>query len=91
MAERLQGIDFRVFRSLATEWPYDTVEKIRVELTRGPEATAEEIEESLRCLEGKGWLEEFQPGRWKLTPNGHGSKRSLLGEGLPQSSPTPEG
>lgn len=69
----------RIFRSLATEWPHDTVDQIRVELTRGPEVASEEVEAALEGLQAAGLVEEFKPGHWRLTPNGHGKKPSLLG------------
>jgi hypothetical protein len=60
------------------EWPKDSVEQIRIELTRSVELSTEEVEAALEVLL-KGYVEEFRPGHWKLTPNGHGVKRSLLG------------
>ena len=39
-----------------------------------------EIEVALESLQRKGYVEEFAPGRWQLTPIGHGVRRSLLGE-----------
>jgi len=41
MAERLQGVEYRVFRSLLREWDRDSVEAIRVELTPGEEVPAD--------------------------------------------------
>jgi DNA-binding transcriptional ArsR family regulator len=80
MAEPLVGSELRVFRSLIEEWPWDTVEKIGVELTRGEELGSAEIEAALEALREKGYVEEFEPGRWQVTPNGHGVRRTLLGE-----------
>lgn len=80
MAEPLKGAELRVFKSLIEEWPWDTVEKIRVEMTRGDELSTEEVEAVLNSLREKGYVEEFQPGRWQVTPNGHGVRRTLLGE-----------
>jgi len=80
MATPLQGAERRVFSSLLHEEQEDSVEKIRIELTRGAELFTEEVEAALEALRLKGYVEEFRPGRWKLTPNGHGVKRSLLGE-----------
>lgn len=80
MASPLQGAELRVFASLASEWTHDTVEEIRAELTRGVELSSEEIEVALESLCAKGYLKEFEPGHWELAPNGHGVKRSLLGE-----------
>lgn len=80
MAKPLEGAELRVFRSLIEEWPQDTVEKIRVEMTRGDELSSEEVEDALKTLRDKGYVEEFKPGRWQVTPNGHGVRRTLLGE-----------
>ena len=80
MATPLQGAERRIFSSLLHEWPKDSVEEIRIELTRGVELFTDEIEAALEDLRLKGYVEEFQAGHWKLTPNGHGVKRSLLGE-----------
>jgi hypothetical protein len=80
MAEPLQGAELRVFRSLVEEWPWDTVEKIRVELTRGEELSSEQVEAALEGLRQKGYVEEFEAGRWQVTVNGHGVRRTLLGE-----------
>jgi DNA-binding transcriptional ArsR family regulator len=80
VAEPLSGAEFRIFRSLIEEWPEDTVEKLRVEMTRGVELSPAEIERALRDLTEKGYVEEFEPGRWQVTASGHGRKRTLLGE-----------
>lgn len=76
----LQGAEFRIFRSLFHEWPSNSVEEIRIELTRGVELSRAEIETTLENLRGKGYVEEFKPRCWQLSPNGHGVRRSLLGE-----------
>jgi hypothetical protein len=80
MAEPLQGAEFRIFRSLVEEWPQDSVEQLRVEMTRGAELSSNEIQEVLESLREKGYVEEFKEGHWQVTPNGHGVRRSLLGE-----------
>lgn len=80
MATPLEGAEFRVFRSLYREWDRDSVEQLRVQMTRGVELSITEIEAALGELEGNGYVEEFEPGRWQLTPNGYGVRRSLLGE-----------
>jgi hypothetical protein len=80
MAMQLQGAEFRIFRSLFHEWPYNSVEELRIEMTRGVELSTAEVETVLASLQGKGYVVEFEPGRWQLTPNGHGVRRSLLGE-----------
>lgn len=68
----------RVFLSLAIESELDTVEEIRLELTQGIELTSEDIEAALQGLKERSWAEEFEAGRWQLTPNGHGKKPSML-------------
>jgi hypothetical protein len=79
MTEPLDGLQLRVFRSLEREWDRDTVEAIRVELTRGPAAGSEQIEQALSQLEALGYVEEREPGRWAITPNGLAVKGSLTG------------
>ena len=74
----LEGVEFRVFRSLVREWDRDTPKQIEVELSRNP-VDLEEVEAALERLEDAGWLEEYAPGRWRLSGNGEGCKRSLLG------------
>ena len=71
--------ELRIYTSLVHEAQADTVEEIRIELFGGPGLAAEDVEEAVRGLAARGWAEEFAPGRWKLTPNGHGKKPSVLG------------
>jgi hypothetical protein len=80
MADRLEGVGFRVFRSLHQEWDLDTVEDIRIQLTRGPLVPFEQIEAALARLAERRYVEEFKPGHWKITNQGLAVKRSLLGE-----------
>jgi len=80
MATPLEGAEFRVFRSLFHEWPFNSVEELRVELTRGVELSTAEVEAALSGLRRKGYVEEFKPGRWQLTSSGYGVHRSLLRE-----------
>ncbi len=80
MAVRLKGVEFRVFHSLRQEWDFDTVEAIRVHLTQGPVVSTPQIEDALDSLAERGYIEEFEPGRWRISPQGHGVHRSLLGE-----------
>jgi Mn-dependent DtxR family transcriptional regulator len=80
MAERLQGVEYRVFRSLLREWDRDSVEAIRVELTQGEEVPTPEIEKALRTLAEKGYVEEFEPDHWRVTDRGRAVERSLLGD-----------
>lgn len=84
MATPLKGTEFRIFQSLIEEWPRNSIEELRVEMTIGVELSTEEVEAALESLRLKEYLEEFEPGRWQLAPNGHGVRRSLLGE-LPAS------
>jgi predicted transcriptional regulator of viral defense system len=79
--EPLQGAEFRIFRSLVREWDRDSLRSLEIEMTRRvPYLSREEIAEVLAALEERGYVEEHEPGHWRLTPNGHGVKRSLLGE-----------
>jgi hypothetical protein len=80
VATPLEGAEFRVFRSLFHEWPFNSVEELGVELTRGVELSTAEVEAALAGLRRKGYVEEFKLGRWQLTSNGYGIRRSLLGE-----------
>jgi hypothetical protein len=82
MADRLEGIEFRVFRSLGREADQDTVEQIRVELTHAEVAASDEIQDALTRLSEHGYVEEYKPGRWRITPQGFAVQRSLLGEPL---------
>ncbi|MEA2512680.1 MAG: hypothetical protein QOJ59_2167 [Thermomicrobiales bacterium] len=80
MAKRLEGVGFRVFRSLQREWDRDTVEDIRVELTRGTVVSYEEVEDALRRLADQRYVEEFSPGHWRISANGLALRQTLLGE-----------
>jgi hypothetical protein len=80
MAERLEGLELRVFRSLFEEYDLDSIEEIRVQLTRGALASATEIETALASLRERGYVEELRPGHWRVAPQGLGVRRSLLGE-----------
>jgi hypothetical protein len=80
VTDPLQGVEFRVFRSLLQESDYETVEQIRVYLTQGPIVPSEDIEEALATLAAKHYVEEYRPGCWKVAPQGYGLRRSLLGE-----------
>jgi hypothetical protein len=80
MAVPLQGSEFRIFRSLLEEWPFNSVEEIRIELTQGPVLSYDEVEEALGALARKGYVEEFEPDRWKVTLDGHAVQRTLLGQ-----------
>lgn len=79
MAEALEGLQLRVFRSLEREWDRDTVDAIRVELTRGPVADAQQIQSALSQLQDLGYVEEREPGHWAITANGLAVKSTLLG------------
>lgn len=68
-----------MFRSLLHEWDRDTVEAIRVELTRGNEVPASQIESDLQSLKANGYVDEYEPGQWKVTAQGRAVEATLLG------------
>jgi DNA-binding IclR family transcriptional regulator len=80
MAEPLQGIELRVFRSLLHRSDRHNLKAIRVELIGKPEPVASEVETALSRLVESGYLEEFEPGRWRLTRQGYSLRLALLGE-----------
>jgi hypothetical protein len=80
MTDQLTGVEFRVFRSLLQESDRNTVEDVRIQLTRGPVVAAAEIEGALESLSAQGYVEEHEPGRWQISSRGHGRKKSLLGQ-----------
>jgi hypothetical protein len=69
----------RVLRSLIEEWPYDTVEQVRAELTRGRPLSYEEVEDVLDSLRTQGYVEEFGPAHWRASDYARHIKRRLLG------------
>lgn len=79
MAGALKGNERRVFWLLLNEWDRDTVEWLRVESTQGLEIRPADIEATLRSLEDRGLVEEFDPGHWRITPRGLALQKSLLG------------
>lgn len=79
MTDQLRGTAFRIFRSLLREWDRNTVEDIRIEMTQGAVVTADEVQDTLDELEKSGYVEEFSPGRWRVTAQGRALERSLLG------------
>jgi hypothetical protein len=83
VAEKLEGVEFRVFRCLIEESQFETFEEICIELTHAPPLAPEDVQEALESLREKGYAEEVQPGHWKRTPNGYGVRRSLLGQPIP--------
>jgi hypothetical protein len=83
VADPLEGVDLRVFRSLFEEEDFDTLKKIRVHLTLGPIVATTEIEAALDRLVLRGYVEERKPGHWWITSQGHAVRRSLLGEVKP--------
>lgn len=86
MREELKGSERRIFRFLLTEWDRDTIEWPRVESTQGLEIRPAEIEATLRSLERKGYVEEFNQGHWRVTPRGLGVQKSLLGTPMSTAS-----
>jgi hypothetical protein len=80
MIEPLQGLEFRVFRSLAREQDRDSVEDIRIELTQGHPESAERVEATLETLAKRGLVEEHRPEHWRVTLQGHRTEKSLLGQ-----------
>jgi hypothetical protein len=80
MIEPLTGLEFRVFRSLAREYDRDTIEAIRVQLTQGQPASTEHVEDTLEELAKRALVEEYRPGNWRVTMQGHMNEKSLLGE-----------
>jgi hypothetical protein len=81
MADALEGTELRVFRSLLYKRQCDTLVAIQTELTAKPEPPPNEIQDALGTLVAGGYLEEFEPGRWRLSRSGYGLRRSLLGDG----------
>lgn len=69
----------RVLRGLIEEMIDDTVEEIRIRLTRGRELSYEEVEQVLERLWVRGYAEEFRPGRWEATDLARHIRRRLLG------------
>lgn len=78
-ATQLDEAEARVLRWLITESIDDTVEDIRIRLTRGRELTYEEVEQVLERLWIRGYVEEFSPGRWEATNSALAIKNRLLG------------
>jgi len=75
---QLEDPEARVLRSLIEEWPYNTVEQIRVELTRGRSLSYAEIEAILDALRVQGHVEEFKPGHWRASDRARHIRRRLL-------------
>lgn len=69
----------RVLRSLIDEWPYNTVDHLRIELTRDPELGHAEIERALDLLLARGYVEEFEVGHWQVTETARHIRHRLLG------------
>jgi hypothetical protein len=69
----------RILRSLIEESPYNTVDQIYAELTKGPHVAYEVVEDNLDLLLARGYVEEFQPGHWQATPSALHIRRRLLG------------
>ena len=69
----------RILRSLIEESPYNTVDQIYAELTKGPQVPYEAVEGTLDVLLARGYVEEFKPGHWRATPSALHIRRRLLG------------
>jgi hypothetical protein len=82
MAEQLQGVEFRVFRSLLREPDMNTVHGIYVHLTHGPVVAEPEMEVALAALAVRGYVSATESGEWEVSPQGHGVQRSLLGDNV---------
>lgn len=75
---QLRESEARVLRSLVEEWPYDTVEQVRVELTKGRHLSYEEVEDVLDALRTQGYVEEFESGHWRASDQARHMRRRLL-------------
>jgi hypothetical protein len=80
MAQKLEGSEYRVFRCLIKESQNERFEDICTEMTHRPALSPDEVMDALVFLKEKGYVEEFEPDRWKRSQNGYGVRRSLLGE-----------
>ena len=80
MADRLQGTELRVFRSLVFKRECDTLVAIQTELTSKPEPDQPEIEQAVEGLVGRGYIEEFELGRWRVSLSGYEVRQSLLSD-----------
>lgn len=69
-----------MFRCLIKESQNERFEDIRTEMTHTPAMSPDEVMDALLSLKEKGYIEELEPDHWKHSPNGHGVRRSLLGE-----------
>lgn len=81
-ATPLDESEARVLRGLIAECDDNTVEDIRIRLTRGRELTYEGVEQVLERLWVRGYVEEFSPGRWKGTDLALHHRRRLFGSTL---------
>jgi hypothetical protein len=77
--KQLDESESRVLRGLLSECEDNTVEDIRIRLTRGTELPYEGVEQVLERLWIRGYVEEFSPGRWKATANALVIQDRLLG------------
>jgi hypothetical protein len=78
-SQHLDDAEARVLRSLIEEWPDDTIEAIRVGLTRGQELRYDEVESVLARLFARGYVEEFELGHWQATDVAKRIRPRLLG------------
>jgi hypothetical protein len=74
------GAELRIFRSLLVEWDRDSINEIRVELTRGAAVSERRILHVLESLAQAGYVREQAPERWEVTSRGRSVSPSLLGE-----------
>lgn len=75
---QLEESEARVLRSLIEEYPYNSVEQIRAELTKAPPLSYEEVEDVLDALRIQGYVEEFEPGHWRASDHARHIRRRLL-------------
>ncbi len=76
---QLNEAEARILHSLIEESPYNSVDQIYAELTKGPEVAYEAVEHTLDLLLARGYVEEFKPGRWQATQAALRTRRRLLG------------
>ncbi len=79
---QLDGSERQVLWFLVEESIEDTIEDLRIRLTQGREHTYDEVEEILDRLWIRGYVEEFRPGHWEVTPTALHIKKRLLGAEL---------
>ena len=78
-ATSLDEAERRILHGLIEEWIDDTVDDLRIRLTRGRELTYGEVQQALERLGIRGYVEEFRPGHWRATDTARYIRRRLLG------------